>query len=536
MIVGVTAPSSPAGEPSWSGGELRLEGGRLAPPGTECWAWSAERVAWHYWSRWTTGATRNMRGWFGGGIVSTVAIGQRAKLWSALRWLPDDGDRRTPEQLADLGRDVAQLCRQLGLDGTKGSPGSVAVGACNELGRLPRVPHDQQAWAADAIYGGRNEAWRPGTHGQCTQWDRASAYVAHLAEPLPCALSGRWTESPRITDDGISDALVLIPDHVPVPPLPARAACAEGVRTIYPHGRVRGRWSHEELRAAVERGCRVLTLGPGYVYPRFAPVPTYRAFADRVWQLRRQHPLVKRVGVGLVGRMHAGLEQRRVVPIRLGDDPPDQTALVRFLGAEAVILGRGKGELRTGADVALMRLTSESWAPSVNMPAAVHLLARARLELLAFLEHNRERVIACATDGAILTGIAPPSWHRRDARENQLGAWRVEALARSCQLVGPVHYRMTLPDGTEKLRASGLLRERVDAFMAGRTVKQPGMLGMACGPGAGRVVVRTLNPDAVSVTGGRVRGRPAVCEVMFRGKPATVDQVRDGHGATVVVS
>lgn len=526
MISGVVPPPHPSGDPEWSAGPLRMRGGRLSPPGRELWAWSAQPIAWHYWSRWTVGATRGMRGWFGGGRVSTVAFdgaeAGTAYLWSACRWLPDDGRRRSAEELADLGREVAELCRRLGLDRTKGSPGSVGVAAMRPLGRTRRVPHDQNEWSHEAIYGGRNEAWRVGASGPCVQWDRSSAYVAHLAEPLPLAWAARWTETPSLAEEGVSDATVVVPDTIEVPPLPVRARCREGTRTVYPHGRMRGRWCHEELRAAAERGCRV-TLHAGYVYPAQALVGPYQAFASLVWRLRRAHPLVKRVGVGLVGRMHSGLENRRVVPLHLETTPPDEESLRRFLGAEALILDAGN---RTGADrrldVALMRQVSETWAPYVDMPAAAHILARARLELLCALEANRDRVLACATDGMILDGHAPPSWHRPDAVRDGLGGWRLDARAESCELVGPVHYRLTFADGSRKQRCSGLLREKVDAFLAGHVADQVVELGLECGPAAGRRVRRKVDPRAVSITGGRVDGRPPVVELR--------------KGVTVVVS
>lgn len=492
--------------------------GRLFPPEREAWAWVAGPVALSYWRRWTVGATRHIRGWFGGSDLASVQFGggdDRRMMWSMARWAADEGERATPDKLEAHGLRVWEGCRALGLERTHGSPGSAAVALLRLLsgGRLPFAPHEQQEWCEGAVYGGRAEVWRPGVHGACVQWDRRSAYVAHLADPVPDCRSARWAEHPDLRVDGVSDAVVDVPESMEVPVLPVRAQTPEGKRTVYPHGRLRGRWTHLELRAAVDRGATLRTLGPGVEYHRMVPAGPYQAFAARVWDRRRAWPDAKRVGVALVGRMHSGRVQRRAQPIHVADDLVDPSALAHYLGAADVILGHGGLMGRVGPDVAIYRDEAKLYSPHVNMPAAVHVLARARLALLGVLEANRGRVVACATDGAIFTGWGEPSWPVGARTGESLGAWRVEARARSAEVVGPVHYRMRLQGGGEKVRTAGLMRELADKFFKGRAVAVKVPLPLEAGRRVGTIVTRRIRPDSVSVTGGRVDGRVALVDV-----------------------
>src|SRR5688572_25141441 len=121
------APVIGSDELVWSD-ELRerIDRGRLVLPSAYNWAWNAESVALSYWFAWTPETVAHLRGYFGGGHVSSVVLGSpRARrvpyggaLYSACRWLSDPLEGA--DALAAFGNEVRYGCELLGLPKVKG--------------------------------------------------------------------------------------------------------------------------------------------------------------------------------------------------------------------------------------------------------------------------------------------------------------------------------------------------------------------------------------------------------------------------------
>lgn len=500
-------------ELEWSD-ELResIDRGRLVLPSPYCWAWNAEAVALSYWFAWTPETVAHLRGYFGGGHVSAVVFGSsRARhvpyggaLYSASRWLTEPLEGA--DALAAFGNEVRYGCELLRLPKVKGSPGSVGAAVLDLVApRMRRPTHEVQQFAELAIYGGRNEAWRVGRVGRVSQWDRSSAYAAHLYDPLPVARSERLTARPDLRLDGVSLADVEAPRGCcRVPVLPVRAQLNDDTVTVWPWGRFCGAWTHEELRAAVDRGYRV-RLRTGMTWTT-APHREYRLAADRLWNARAKWPLAKRAAVALVGRLHAGRVNRRVIPFmpHAGEEPIDAAERLGLRDGWIVV-----SRDRAHTHLALGLEESSSYGPRVNMPAAATILARARLELLRVLEANADRLVACATDGVILDGAAAPAGAQLGG---ELGEWREELQARSGNVRGPIAYELVGLDGSRKVRVAGVARVLASRYLKGEAVSWTERASLLRRRAAGTWAPRKASPNTASVTGGRRHGRTPVVD------------------------
>lgn len=503
--VGVYGPDGPGREPVWSDGRgPGLEDGRWTPSARVSWAWDAEAVALHYWRTWTVRSTRGIKGWFGGSRVATLASGSgpRARyVYSLCRWIVDP--LSSAESIADAGLEVAAACYSLGLDRPRGSPGSAAVAVLEDvLGkRRSRLRHDVDKLVRLAVYGGRMECYARDDVGPVIQLDRRSAYVAHLLEPLPVGGDGRLTDKPDLRAEGVSVARVSVePGACVLPVLPCRARLEGEERTVYPWGEWVGAWAHSELRAARDRGYRVKLLR-GVHWPRLTRSGSYARFAAMIEDAtRRGHPLCKRVGTALVGRLHVGRESRVVVPFSvLPGEGAREVAKRLGIGPGDVIVGGGTGPGRRGPDVAILSRTARCAPAWADPAAAVAILAAARLELLRVIEANADRVVSCATDSVILRGHELA--RDVDLDEGRFGQWREDFRAHAATVTGPTAYRLEGPAGAVKVRALGIPREQAAAFLRGERAHWQAMLGVMQGKHAGSWVWRQATRDAAKHRG-----------------------------------
>lgn len=457
---------------AWSGG--------AAFPVERAFAWNAEALGLHLWCDFSPEIGKSVRGWFSAGRVSTIAQGT-GYVFSASRWLADPVE--TADHLAAFGAELQAGCHSLGIN-LKGSPGSAALAIFKNLSRGEKVDHATNAFAEQAIYGGRAELFRGGELEELSQWDRSAAYLAHLAEELPVPGTERWTAKGDLKLEGISEAVVEAePNVCPVPCLPCHVEIAPGEhRTVYPWGRFIGRWPNVELRAALERGYRIRLRG-GVTYGRMARRAELTRFVDKVWTARTRFPLAKRIGLALVGKLHEPRVTRLVEP---GFGP---FRTVREAKIAALRAGPGAIIVKH-AHVVLPLRVREKFSWYVNMPLAAHILALGRLELLRFAEANRDRLCTLATDGAILTGWKKPSGVELG---RDLGEWRRDYEADRGVIHGPLAYTLEAEGKAPKLRTAGVSRALAQKFLKGETVYWKSRAGLLARGMAGRTVKRRAN-------------------------------------------
>ena len=117
------------------------------------------------------------------------------------------------------------------------------------IGFDPQVGHA-------ALFGGRQEAYRPTRHENMASYDIRAAYPVAMAS-RPYALSLRPAHVKSQLDPftpGIARARVYVPPELPYAPLPVRIG--PGIIT-FQHGQIEGTWAWCELEAARSLGCDV---------------------------------------------------------------------------------------------------------------------------------------------------------------------------------------------------------------------------------------------------------------------------------------
>ncbi len=357
-----------------------------------------------------------------------------------------------------------------------------------------------------------------------TQWDRASAYPSHLCEPLPAPGSERWTRKPDLKREGVTEAIVRArPGVSPVPVLPVRVTEESGEqRTVFPWGR----WTNLELQAARERGYELQLLG-GVQFGKLEASHALARFSSKLWKVRRDFPLAKRLGVSFVGKLHQRRTTRVVQPfgpftVECQEKPRHAVAREGYCVVCSSLAGRraafslGAGSIFVKrACVAVVLRTFEKYPPYVNMPAAAYVLARARLELLALLEANPGSVLSVCTDGAIV-------WSKKVSGVTvgkQLGEWRREFGPGSGVVMGPTAYKLEA-GGVQKVRTAGVARTRAEQFLSGELVTWKARAGLLQREGVGKTVTKRARA-------GELLGRDA--EGWLRPPVARLARLEDGH-------
>ena len=132
--------------------------------------------------------------------------------------------------------------------------------------------HCALAPAREAYYGGRTEIFAPEMRGRILYTDVNSLYPSTMLLPFPDADDG-WFDQPSLEDAkrilcdptwdcwGVADVTLDIPQDLFVAPLPVRR---EDGAVWYPTGRVSGWWTVHEIRAAFQKGARLVELRDCY--------------------------------------------------------------------------------------------------------------------------------------------------------------------------------------------------------------------------------------------------------------------------------
>lgn len=262
-----------------------------------------------------------------------------------------------------------------------------------------------------AMFGGRQEAFRPREHRNMASYDIRAAYPVAMAS-RPYALSLRNVHVKSVLDPdtpGIAEAIVNVPDDLPYAPLPVRIGPGH---IAFQHGMVQGTWSWCELAAAKAVGCDVKI--------------------ERLWAPRRT--------ADLFSSWWPIIAEGRKLP-----------------GAAAVLakaIGNSTwGQFGMVADQRAVRSwTSDNGRQSIDVPQpptglphewtahiAAETTARIRARMLLEGLYSGCQPVYVDTDGIIVAEGSPMP---PDSGDDD-GQWRVKAVLPKVDIRGPQFYRWT---------------------------------------------------------------------------------------------
>lgn len=317
--------------------------------------------------------------------------------------------RRSPDKMAEVReyciRDARivyefvllfqQICNELG-----GNHQATLASTAMDIYRHSFQPEDYRKvpeWANDfarpAYYGGRTEVFTYGTLRGIKAYDFNSLYptmASSLDFPHPDYLV--YHPSPKdcsliLNYEGISDVLIEAPPlHIPL--LPARV----GKRIVFPIGRWRGRYTHLELRAALQMGYKIHHVF-ATLYSREVCHP-FDDYVNSLWALRKRYQaqgsgmekVVKFLLNGLTGkfgqlRSGGGRVYKRLTSYREFMESEDATVVIW-----------------QGVPFLVREVARETDPVFVNVPWIAYITSGARLALYSVFRAVDWDVCYCDTD------------------------------------------------------------------------------------------------------------------------------------------
>lgn len=140
-----------------------------------------------------------------------------------------------------------------------------------------------------AYYGGRTETFKRGSFGKCKYYDFNSLYpsVMHdyaYPDPNTMRIVVNCTDEFVKEFEGVSDVDIVIPDDIHIPPLPYRL---DDGKVIFPTGRLRGWFTHVELRKALDQGAVIEKVRKSIYYTHM--VAPFKKFVEDLYNLRLKY-------------------------------------------------------------------------------------------------------------------------------------------------------------------------------------------------------------------------------------------------------
>jgi hypothetical protein len=250
-----------------------------------------------------------------------------------------------------------------------------------------------------AYYGARTEPYKLGYVQGVNGYDVSSLYPSIQASidfPDPAHLvikTGLEAGRVDFSREGVSLCRVRVPDADP-PPLPARHAG----RLFFPTGEIKGAWTHNELRYALDQGARILGVEWSLFSTRtFNP---FGAFVDALYKRRLLHAssgdlrekifkLLLNSSYGRYGiSPHSSLQA--LVPIT----PPVDWA--KYVGSEIRMIG--------GTAYALVELGVGKQPAYANTLIAAYITAGARVQMAREISACLPDLAYTDTDSLWLSG------------------------------------------------------------------------------------------------------------------------------------
>lgn len=349
-----------------------------------------------------------------------------------------------------------------------------------------------------AYFGGRVEVFKRGKFdGPLYYYDIRSSYPWSMLDELPLYIKGQHLEGgfrppPKRKCDwfrkpGVSEATVTVPTDTHIPLLCVRH---EG-RLVFPVGVLRGRWTHLELKAALERGYDVQVHGQCV----FQSKPFLKPFVDTFFGLRQQaieegdkfRSYAYKICLNsLYGKLVEQVQRRSII-----------------YGKRNVARALAKyGRLDEDADLDVQSYVTRTETPGVyavvthqegafrHVAAGAYVTARSRLRLAEGLElalRMGGQVYYCDTD-SIVTDVKLPEDHA--IMGDVLGSYKLEATFKWAEFVSPKVYRAETMDGEHMFKCKGVpirpkgftveqARERFESYCAGIGIEKEGLAGFA---------------------------------------------------------
>lgn len=361
-----------------------------------------------------------------------------------------------------------------------------------ELGRL-------------AYHGGRTEVFIYGNTGTIYAADFDSMYPSVMRDmPMPDPNGLHYIEGGGITKrilqyEGVTEAYVYVPP-MHVPPL----GVSINGRYQFPIGYVRGAWANCELRAALERGCRIERIYRAVYSERI--VNPFITFVDVLHTLKRdykksndaRYEVAKRLMNSLYGRMGlSGEQEKKVVrPATKSDTPHSIIGWEMHIGHTGIMLAKVTRMNRLPKDA--------------NILWAVNITAYARIKLLSVMEAQGADLVYTDTDSIFsrkpIIGLGEGLGQLTDE-----GVWD-ESL-----FLAPKMYRLMSVKKGERVKAKGIPKDVAKEYIERGevTFSRPWRIGeaMVTGDAVGswhEVTKRTmllpakrhlLNPDWRAING-----------------------------------
>ena len=307
--------------------------------------------------------------------------------------------------------------------------------------------------AREAYHGGRCEAFRYGKVGPVYVYDVSSMYpYVMLTMPYPDPKQTVEILKGPISNDYLSyEGASLCTVNVPYSYLPLLPMRYQD-KLCFPYGTIRGTFTHAELRAAMQRGAKIIRIDRT-VYSRGVVYP-FTNYVNTVYEQRRifkeakdpREQVVKVLLNALYGRL--GLRDKQsfdyIEPV------PDGKRLSDFPGSFADVIG---GRLTIRNTKELSRLS-----PHSNVLWASYVTAYARIRLSELMERAAGHIIYCDTD-SVFTDI--PCLDASDG----LGGLKYEGMYDSGTIIGPKLYRLESESLGNLVRAKGVPRKFADDYL-----------------------------------------------------------------------
>lgn len=223
--------------------------------------------------------------------------------------------------------------------------------------------------------------------------------------------------------EGVSQVTVQAPEGLKVPLLPFRRED----KIIFPLGTFTGRYTHIELRRAIELGYHILDVKSTYYF--LETMEPFREFVDDLYGLRQRYKsegnkimelVVKLIMNSLYGKFGQRFyDKQSVVPL------PDTVEELQSYGAFDIVKQDG---------MEFVRLKHQRMEPAAFcIPIwATYITSYARLRLYSYLE--KYRIVYCDTDSAISIDEIPTS--------KKLGDMKFEGFVEDGYIVRSKFYGM----------------------------------------------------------------------------------------------
>lgn len=360
--------------------------------------------------------------------------------------------------------------------------------------------------ARKSYHGGRVDTFKYGKVAGVYTYDVNSMYP-HIMLTCPMPDVKEIVELPKgpinhdyLQYEGAASCIVDIP-YSYVPLLPVRYQD----RLCFPYGRVKGTFTNAEIRAAMQRGCKVIRIdemvySKNNVYPFTNYISALQTQRD---EFKRQADPREQVTKVLSNSLYGRLGLRGDQEFDIVEPLPQGKRLSDFPGAYADIVGE-RLALRTTKSISRP-------SPHSNVLWASQITAYARLYLLELMEQAGSHLLYCDTDSVYTDA---PCMNETEG----LGGLKFEGMYQRGTFIGPKLYRLEDGPTGDLVRAKGVPRNFAETYLRDGYVEynQPGKVLEAFAqnvdPAVWRVVHKEqhlvpmkrqlLTPGALSVDGG----------------------------------